>query len=235
MATRTVKIGEIDDVKLVKRRGARTIRLSITNSGAVRIGLPYFMPYAAGVLFAKNNMAWIIRQRAKHQRRPLMSGALIASRYRLLITSDPSLGTGIRTRVKEGIIEVKSPWAQTDQRVQQKTVSACEKALKIEAERVLPRRLSELANQHGFKHSKVRIRKLTSRWGSCSSKGNIALSIFLVQLPAELIDYVILHELMHTRHLNHSSRYWQELELILPATKQYRKLIKTHKPHVEPA
>jgi predicted metal-dependent hydrolase len=72
-------------------------------------------------------------------------------------------------------------------------------------------RLTELARQHGFSYRKVTIRNQRTRWGSCSAKNNISLNIKLVALPAELFDYVILHELVHTRIHNHSSRFWQEL------------------------
>lgn len=73
-------------------------------------------------------------------------------------------------------------------------------------------RLAELARQYGFTYKNVSIRNQTTRWGSCSAKGNISLNLKLVALPPELGDYVILHELVHTRVHNHSARFWQELD-----------------------
>jgi predicted metal-dependent hydrolase len=72
-------------------------------------------------------------------------------------------------------------------------------------------RLAELAKQHGFTYRKASIRNQRTRWGSCSGKGDISLNIKLVALPQELADYVILHELTHTKVHNHSKEYWQEL------------------------
>ena len=73
-------------------------------------------------------------------------------------------------------------------------------------------RLNQLAKQHRFTYNKVSIRNQRTRWGSCSGKGNISLNMKLVALPPELLDYVILHELVHTRIHNHSKRFWAELD-----------------------
>lgn len=84
------------------------------------------------------------------------------------------------------------------------------------AKRVIIQRLSELARQHGFSYNRVFVRNQKTRWGSCSAKNNINLNLRLVRLPTHLMDYVILHELMHTRIKNHSSAYWQALEKLIP-------------------
>jgi predicted metal-dependent hydrolase len=73
-------------------------------------------------------------------------------------------------------------------------------------------RLKELAKIHGFKYARASIRNQKTKWGSCSAKNNISLNINLVRLPDELRDYVILHELVHTRHKNHSKKFWAELD-----------------------
>jgi predicted metal-dependent hydrolase len=73
-------------------------------------------------------------------------------------------------------------------------------------------RLRELARQYGFSYGKVSIRNQRTRWGSCSGKNNISLNFKLAALPPELFDYVILHELVHTRVHNHSQKFWRELD-----------------------
>ncbi|MFA5308336.1 MAG: M48 family metallopeptidase [Dehalococcoidales bacterium] len=83
---------------------------------------------------------------------------------------------------------------------------------KAAARQQITARLRLLAQQHGFKFGKVSIRNQRTRWGSCSGKGNISLNIKLIALPPELFDYVILHELVHTRLHNHSRKFWQELD-----------------------
>lgn len=82
------------------------------------------------------------------------------------------------------------------------------------AKELLPQRLEELATEYGFKYNAVAIRNSHTRWGSCSSRGNISLSVYLILLPDELIDYVLLHELCHTREMNHSPRFWELLNSV---------------------
>ncbi|MFC2007051.1 M48 family metallopeptidase [Chloroflexota bacterium] len=83
---------------------------------------------------------------------------------------------------------------------------------KTDARERLKDRLYHLAREHGFTCKNVSIREQRTRWGSCSHKNNISLNLKLVLLPKELIDYVILHELVHTRIHNHSKEFWAELD-----------------------
>jgi predicted metal-dependent hydrolase len=73
-------------------------------------------------------------------------------------------------------------------------------------------RLKELAKINNLKYARASIRNQKTKWGSCSAKNNISLNINLVKLPDELRDYVILHELVHTRFKNHSKKFWTELD-----------------------
>jgi predicted metal-dependent hydrolase len=76
-------------------------------------------------------------------------------------------------------------------------------------------RLQELAGIHHFNYGKVSLRNQKTKWGSCSSKNNISLNVNLVRLPDQLRDYVLLHELVHTRIKNHSKKFWAELDKVL--------------------
>jgi predicted metal-dependent hydrolase len=84
------------------------------------------------------------------------------------------------------------------------------------ARRVIVDRLAELARRHGFTYNRVFVRNQKTRWGSCSAQNNINLNVNLVRLPAALRDYVILHELVHTRIRNHGPQFWDELERHVP-------------------
>jgi predicted metal-dependent hydrolase len=97
-----------------------------------------------------------------------------------------------------------------------------------DARKILNQRLAELATEHDFEYGKVSIRKQKTRWGSCSSQNNISLNQSLLHLPDGLIDYILLHELTHTRVKNHSPDFWDELETVCPDAKKKRRLLKTY-------
>jgi predicted metal-dependent hydrolase len=84
------------------------------------------------------------------------------------------------------------------------------------AEKELPLRTQTLADAHGLRISRVSVRNQKSRWGSCSSRGVISLNWQLIRTPDYVRDYIILHELMHLRQMNHSARFWREVESVCP-------------------
>ena len=87
-----------------------------------------------------------------------------------------------------------------------------EKAMRLEAKKMLPQRLHHLANKNGFIYKNFYIKNLKSRWGSCSVENNININLQLMRLPLHLIDYVILHELCHTVEKNHGPGFWKLLD-----------------------
>ena len=102
--------------------------------------------------------------------------------------------------------------------------------LRRRAKNILPGRLQQLATQHGFAFSSVSLRDCHTRWGSCSSRGSISLSIYLVLLPDELIDYVLLHELCHTVEMNHSDKFWALLDKVCQRdSRTLRQVLRKHK------
>ena len=88
------------------------------------------------------------------------------------------------------------------------------------AKKYLIDRLNYLSQAHGFKYNRVFIKSQKTRWGSCSGNNNINLNINLIRLPEELIDYTILHELVHTRVKNHSQRFWDQMDKLIGDSKK---------------
>ena len=95
-----------------------------------------------------------------------------------------------------------------------------------EAKSYLIGRLKYLANKHGFSYNSVSVRSQKTRWGSCSSNNNISLNIKLICLPKDLSDYVILHELVHTKIKNHSPLFWSFLNQHVSDVKKKDKALK---------
>jgi len=101
---------------------------------------------------------------------------------------------------------------------------------RLKAGAALIQRLQELASLHNFKYRKVSIRNQKTRWGSCSGRDNISLNINLARLPAELSDYVIMHELLHTKIKNHGKKFWAELDRLLGrSAKELAKKLRKHR------
>ena len=96
-----------------------------------------------------------------------------------------------------------------------KTLAASGPIDRSAARKLLFNRLEQLARIHGFSYNRVFIKNQKTRWGSCSNKNNINLNINLVRLPQELIDYTLLHELVHTRVKNHSPKFWDQMDALL--------------------
>ena len=102
------------------------------------------------------------------------------------------------------------------------------KLLTTRAKRIIPQRVRYYADLMGVTYERITIRKQKSRWGSCSSKGNLNFNCLLMKTPEEIIDYVVVHELCHLKEMNHSDRFWAEVEKVLPDYRDRRRWLKDH-------
>lgn len=100
------------------------------------------------------------------------------------------------------------------------------KKLADKALQYIPKRVSYFAKQIGVTYGKIKIRNQKTRWGSCSSKGNLNFNCLLMLTPPEVIDYVVVHELCHRKEMNHSRVFWVEVEKVLPNYKEQVKWLK---------
>jgi len=148
---------------------------------------------------------------------------------RMSITIKPF--KGIRVAVPRGVsfamaaqmAHAKSAWMKNHCARMKELEKHCEAAAankvqvdRDEAGKILTERLAAIARKHGYRYNRVSIRNQKTRWGSCSSRNNISLNMKLTLLPDELRDYIILHELVHTRVKNHGPDFWQEMLRVEP-------------------
>lgn len=233
MAVKKVDVPGIGTVKLLKRKGSHSIRLSVSLAGEVRVSIPYWLPYDAGARFALSKVDWIQAQLIERTVTKLTEGQAIGKSHHLHFIRDVRT-TKVTARVQAPIIKITYPSYLdiTDHEVQLIAGRAATRALRVQAERLLPQRLATLADLHGFSYKSSGIKRLSSRWGSCDNEKNIILNLYLIQLPWTLIDYVIIHELTHTRALNHGPDFWEEFEKHLPEAKSLRREIKQYRPVV---
>lgn len=99
---------------------------------------------------------------------------------------------------------------------------------KVQARRVFKSKLDQHAKRMQVTYHDFRLKDQKTRWGSCSSKGNLNLNWRLIMAPEEGIDYLIIHELAHLTHLNHSERFWQRVAMFMPEFAYWKKWLKDH-------
>lgn len=111
---------------------------------------------------------------------------------------------------RPGVMQIVCPLHAdfSDEHLQEWLHKVIEESLRRSAKCILPPRLAELSRINGLPYTDVKINSSQGRWGSCSAKKNINLSFYLLLLPVRLIDYVLLHELCHTKEMNHGERFW---------------------------
>jgi predicted metal-dependent hydrolase len=159
-----------------------------------------------------------------------------AKRYVLRIDADGrarvTIPRGGSKREAEAFVARHIEWvARQRERLARRTCSVEEhQALRERARRELPPRLGELAASHGLSVARVSIRDQRSRWGSCGRDGHICLNWRLVLMPDAVRDYVLIHELMHLRRMDHSPEYWRLVETACPDHLSARDWLRRHGP-----
>lgn len=218
------------------RRLARStnIRFSVATSGKLSISAPRYTPLFL-VKQALNSSRGDVRKLLDNPRLPsaYQNGQSIGKSHKLAVV-ETGLVKKPETKTERDTLIVRLPASSTleDTRVQQLIRDEVVKILRKEAKQVLPGRIAAIAKTHGFSYTKLRFSHSGGRWGSCSSNGTISLNIALMKLPDELIDYVLIHELCHTRHMNHSRQFWDEVGAIDPHFRLHKRQIARHTPTV---
>ncbi|MGD0284538.1 MAG: SprT family zinc-dependent metalloprotease [Candidatus Saccharimonadales bacterium] len=229
MALKKVALPLVGEVILQKNRRSRHIRIKVVSKQSIRVTLPYWAPYSAAIKFINSQIDWIVDQQQHFS--SLIDKQPIGKAHHLHFQHDSKTQLP-RARINhtEILITLPEDMLSNDPMAQSTARRACIRALQREAQNLLPQRLRLLADNHSFAYQKVNTRHLKSRWGSCNQDNEISLNIFLMQLPWQLIDYVLLHELAHTRVHNHSPEYWDVLRQNLPNAKQLRREMRKYHP-----
>jgi predicted metal-dependent hydrolase len=212
--------GHVDYV-LVRRRGRRGVALRVDGTG-LTVSAALSTPLAAIESFVRDNERWVRRRLAEWSRRrvapmrwvegaalPWLGGAL---RLALAIAPRPS------ARRLPGTLLVAT---------RDGSAAGIERAVvawyKRAAREHLVERVEELARVAGLAPPRLFISSAMQRWGSCNTKREVRLAWRLVKAPPELVDYVVCHELAHLRHMDHSARFWAEVERLCPGHRELRK------------
>jgi predicted metal-dependent hydrolase len=215
-----LSIPNVGKVKVYKNSRSRRISLKINQDLEALVVMPNNMAVKDAERFVNKNVDWLERTREKMRVRN--QGKIIWDENTNFSTKYcdvkifPSDTKYVLIHLDENLLEIQYP---EDKDVKSEEVQAGIKfgiteTLRLEAKDYLPKRLSELAEKFNYKYNKVFIKHQKTKWGSCSSKKNINLNLELMLLPDEMIDFVLLHELAHTKYLHHGKGFHSELNKI---------------------
>ena len=212
MTAKVVQFKQIGAVTFLKSRRSKNIKISVKPDQSVHVSFPFYVTSPEVTRFLLKNVEWVAsqQQKFKSKKNTLAEGDILQTKLHRIVFLK---GTKNKTTVNYFDIEIVVPDLNSpdSQKYIENVVTG---VYRFEAKKILPPRLSELAQIHQFKFNKVTMRNNRRNWGSCSSKNNISLNLQMMKLPDNLIDYILLHELVHTEIKNHGPKFWEKLNAL---------------------
>lgn len=233
--TKTIELENIGLVHIHKKARVKNLSISIKPFDGIRVTIPKHLSFVAAEDYLLKKMPWITKGAKKIKDIESLytifdEKSVFRTRFRTLELCQHELKT-VRVLVTPNRMKVFYPetYQTNNPKVQELIRKAIEKTLLLESKQYLPQRVALLAQKHGFNYQKISFRNAQTRWGSCAYNNNISLNIHLMRLPEHLSDYVILHELCHTREKNHGPKFKALLNQVTGGAKQLESEIKKYR------
>lgn len=213
MSKKVVHFKSIGKVTFFPNRKSKSIKISVKPDKSVLVSFPYFVSQkkAADFLLQHEELIEQHQKKTETNKSPLKEGFFTKTKMYTVVLQKGSK-TGIKD-IKDGKIIIFAENFDSEE-TRNIVEGIMTEVYRFEAQQILPQRLEKLAQKHGFRYNKVTVRNNKTNWGSCSSKNNISLNLQMMKLTDELIDYILLHELVHTKIKNHGEKFWKKLDLI---------------------
>lgn len=216
----------------VRYSNRKTLTISIDESGKVLVRAPYFVKEDCINSLIRNKEAWVLSNLEKMKQ---LKDEMPSRNYKDL-EEFYYLGDVLRLKIIEDAA-VLLPYAVINKAEREIIVSVKNKNTELikkcindlykkEAGQIIEKRLSYYRGYINKPYKKVSYRNTKTRWGSCSSKGNLMFDYKIIMAPIEIIDYLVVHELSHLIHLNHSTQFWNLVEGIIPEYRERRMWLK---------
>ncbi|MBF0180962.1 MAG: M48 family metallopeptidase [Magnetococcales bacterium] len=212
--------GEEVVYRLTRSMLRRRLTLRVAADGAVEVGVPWLVGMKRVEAFLREHGAWLLARR-EARRMPYLADGFVLPFLDEVLTLRVVGEEIARPRRLGDALQVPAPLTGGGLEVM------VESWYRREALRHLPERVRARAREMGVSVSGVSIRAQKSRWGSCSSRGGIHLNWQLMLHPSRVVDYVIVHELCHRVHMNHSPAFWALVGTILPDYPLLKNQLKT--------
>jgi predicted metal-dependent hydrolase len=217
---------EIDQIIRSKRK---TLAIQIKNDGSLIVRAPNRATNATIHEFVEKHAAWI-------QTKQTEARSAVTEPPKQYIQGETFLFLG-KSYPLEIVKRQKQPLLfdgkfKLKESTSHRAQLVFERWYREQARKILQERVDLFANQYGFEYQGIKINSARTRWGSCSATGALNFSWRLILAPLEQVDYVVVHELVHTVHHNHSKPFWNKVATILPHYKEHRKWFRQHGPRL---
>jgi predicted metal-dependent hydrolase len=233
MGCKIMKI-QIDDKAItyrLERKNRKTLSIKVTSHREVIVSAPLFLNDEKVEEIIKSRFNWIIskletvKAASKDEPSNLKTLKFLGQDYKLNLNE--SAGSVIKVIFNKSEFQVFIPRSMKDNR-NEYIRDALEKWYRVQAKAILEDRTVHYAEKLKVKPERIVIKDQKTKWGSCSSKGNINYNYRIVMAPMNIIDYLVVHEMCHLIHMNHSKDFWKLVESILPNSKVYREWLKVN-------
>lgn len=214
MPVKVVHVPSVGEITLIQNPRSRRIRLRVRPGRKVSVSFPLHVNCSEAVRFATLNATWIAQQHLKIETKmPLFSEESVfrtrLHRITFLKAGDSFI---LKKENSEFRLFIPSGHDFKETVTREKICKVITEIYRLEAKTILPPRIAFLAGKTGLRYNKLSIRNNKTNWGSCSAGSHISLNLNLMKLPDYLVDYVILHELAHTKVRNHGPAFWKLLD-----------------------
>ena len=210
------------------RKRRKTISLQISDKSELVIAAPHFTPISEINRFLQEKQSWIHQAIRNHKEALIKNkakGYIAGERFYYLGESFP-LETFFEQNEREGLVFWGNRFYLNAPDVEAKKRECFIGWYKSKAREYFMERVNFFSRELNLRAKNVRVTSAKKRWGSCSEKNNLSFSFRLIMAPPAVIDYVIVHELMHIKEKNHSSRFWQLVESAMPQYKLHKRWFK---------
>jgi predicted metal-dependent hydrolase len=217
---------EIDQIIRSKRK---TLAVIIKNDGSLIVRAPMRTSDQRIKEFVEEHHLWIEKKQAEIKSIVLLVPKQYVPGEMFMFLGESYLLEIVKDQEKSLVLN--GSFKMTE-KAANRAETVFERWYRQQAKKILKERVDLYASQYGFQYQGIKITSAKTRWGSCSSKGSLNFSWRLIMAPLEQVDYVVIHELVHTIHHNHSKRFWKRVEKVMPDFKERKKWLRKNGPQL---
>ena len=212
-------------VQIKKRKGQRHLRLRISTNGTAVLSTPNRFPSYLAKAYLKSKLDWLDKH--TFENKLIKHGSKLFTNQMITIKSQAHKRNKVILGGGELIFFLSG--REDDPKAQKYMADKIQKLYQEELTKIIDKRLRYFSEKTGLTYSVFQVKNLRSKWGSCDRHKRLSFSLYLIGQEIGLIDYVVMHELVHTKYMNHQPRFWSCVEEYMPDYKQRRATLKDKK------